>query len=515
MTYTRTSLILGDSPVTVGPIMAWAMRQGAARTAELRSYLDTLVLHARALGMDPLVLIAQSDLETDTWRSEPWRTGLNMAGLGMTMPGGYPANPNAQQWLTGQLAALAHVAHMAAYVWGEDWNAHWPDAWDPPSTYDHRFGLAVRTGNLADELQDLHGTWAIEPNPREHYGDKIAERANRLLSIIGDEVSVVQGDDDMPENIFYGNVPKPRVKEQHLNYANHPMIGYSPAPIVVEGVVWHRMIGSLWGTDSWFKAGKAATEYGVGVGSVDGAGNAGTILEWIDPANGHYFGHSSGPVSNPYGDGKRFVDRFGVGRVNPQTVAIEISGDYDTPLDQAARGAIIQLTAYFADQRGIPWHDFPIVPGQARSFVHWHTEFTRGTGKICPGNVVMGETSELIRRTAEYMRGYQEMTQPPKVEYPKPSPVAEGTQRLGDYLFLAPGAKTVTRDQAPLMWGDAELGKPTGPPIPMGTRLSQEQLSHYVIGSDGEMYVVLEDVEVDGIDVSGSRFPADAFVEVN
>ena len=227
-----------------------------------------------------------------------------------------------------------------------------------------------------------------------------------------DAATAAEPDAGATQAIVFGNVPKPDVYVSHLNGAGHPMMGYSDSSIAVEGVVWHRMVGTLWGTDSWFHQGMAATEYGIGVAATDGVNSAGQIIEWIDPANGHWYGHASGPVSQPYGDGLRFVNRFGVNRVNPQTVAIEISGNYGTPLDDAARESLIALTAYFADQRQIPWSEFPNVPGEERSFVLWHQEFTIGTGKVCPGDVVIGETSPLIDEVAEYLRIYQEQAGP-------------------------------------------------------------------------------------------------------
>jgi hypothetical protein len=207
--------------------------------------------------------------------------------------------------------------------------------------------------------------------------------------------------------VVFGRVPKPDVIKSHLDGATNPMMGYSSTWNVIEGVVWHRMVGTLWGTDSWFHAGNAATAYGIGVAATDGPNYAGTIIEWIDPANGHWYGHSSGPVSAPYGDGLRFVNRFGVSRVNPQTVAIEVSGNYGTPLDDDARESLVALTAYFADRRRIRWDQFPWVPGQSRSFVIWHQELTIGTGKICPGDVVMNETNQLIDDVRQYLRIYQ------------------------------------------------------------------------------------------------------------
>lgn len=228
-------------------------------------------------------------------------------------------------------------------------------------------------------------------------------------------------------DLVFGKVPKPVVTVHHLDYQAHPMVSYSQVPIVVEGVVLHRMIGTLAGTDGWFHAGHAATAYGVGVAATDGTANSGKIIEWIDPLNGHWYGESSGPVSSPYGDGAKFVQRFGVGRVNPQTVALEISGNYDTPLDDAARAAIVNWIAYWADRRKIPWSEFPNVPGQDRSFVHWHQEFTIGTGKVCPGPQVMNETSALIKRVSVVLGEYQ-------TGVPAPKPPVYATPALPEWF---------------------------------------------------------------------------------
>jgi len=181
----------------------------------------------------------------------------------------------------------------------------------------------------------------------------------------------------------------------------------SGAPDVPDAVVWHRMIGTLLGTDGWFHDGHAATCYGIGCQATDGDANAGVIYEWIEPRTGWY-GESSGPVSQPYGDGLALVNKVGVASVNRVTKAIEISGDYDTPLDEKSRASIVALTAYWADQKRIPWNEFPAVPGEDRSFVCWHREFTIGTGKICPGPVVMNETSALIARVAKVLKSYQD-----------------------------------------------------------------------------------------------------------
>jgi hypothetical protein len=351
----------------------------------------------------------------------------------------------------------------------------------------------IDAGFSAVTLRDLNNTWAIDP--QNDYHGKLAARANRILATAGKDTPPMA-------EITFGNVPKPTVVDRHLDYPNHSKIGFSDEEIVIEGVVWHRMIGTLWGTDGWFFDENAATAYGVGVAATDGDAEAGKILEWIDPANGHFYGHSSGPVDGQYGDGELFVDRFGINRVNPQTVAIEISGNYNTPLDEKARQSIVSLTAYFADQRKIPWTEFPIVPGQGRSFVIWHQEFTLGTGKICPGQVVMAETSQLISRVKEHLRGFQTSDIAPADGFATPQAPERGSQIIDDRVFLAPGGKTVQVATAPRLWADAS-SPATGPEFPEGHEFTQSQITHYVQGTDGDLWVVLED---------GSRFPARALI---
>lgn len=72
------------------------------------------------------------------------------------------------------------------------------------------------------------------------------------------------------------------------------------------------------------------------------------------------------------------------------------------------------------------------------SFIIWHQEFTIGTGKKCPFNVVMSRTNELITAVKAFLRKYQVegttvppvTTTPPPVtipepKYANPAPVAQ------------------------------------------------------------------------------------------
>jgi hypothetical protein len=185
-------------------------------------------------------------------------------------------------------------------------------------------------------------------------------------------------------------------------------------------VVLHRMVGTLMGTDSYFRQPGvgALTDYGVGVSATDGLPNAGRILRWNDP-RGRRSGWANGRVSKPYDDGLKFLNRYGINGVNRDCVSIEISGNYDTALDVKAKASIAALVAYWADQYNIPHTEFPFIRAENRNFTIWHQEFTIGTGKICPGAVVMQATDEIIDAAKKIMAQYQEVG----VSYAKPSAI--------------------------------------------------------------------------------------------
>ena len=218
--------------------------------------------------------------------------------------------------------------------------------------------------------------------------------------------------------VQFGRVPHPpfqdRLIPDDLNLAWDGNLGQRR----VRGVVLHRQQGSNWGTDGYFRSlppsGVAAcpqdpsdptyfnwggcrglTDYGVDH-------NTGEVLSWNDPTGAAHPGVSpnrvawaSGPVSDPYGDGRAFLDDNPGDEqvVNRDQVSIELSGTYhepifnwgvDQPVGEAGRDAAAALIAYYADQFEIPYDRFPFVPGEDYSFVRWHHEFTRGTGKFCP-----------------------------------------------------------------------------------------------------------------------------------
>jgi hypothetical protein len=240
--------------------------------------------------------------------------------------------------------------------------------------------------------------------------------------------------------VQFGRVPHPpfedRLIPDELNAAWDDL-----GQRTVKGVVLHRMQGTNWGTDSYFR-----TVPPGGAGACQGAQNdprigewggcrgltdfgvdheSGQILRWNDPTGAAHPGVSpnrsawaSGPYSDAFGDGLAFVQDHGgdVSVVNRDQASIEISGTFkepilgwgeDQPISEASKESVAALIAYYADAFQIPYHQFPIVPGKDYSFVRWHHEFTRGTGKFCPGKVVMDATDEIIARAKAILQEHQ------------------------------------------------------------------------------------------------------------
>lgn len=257
-------------------------------------------------------------------------------------------------------------------------------------------------------VQDLVAVYApaSDSNDPEAYAANILARFVRW-GIAPKEVSPVSTE------LVFGNVPHPEFKDRPIWKAESK--GQNDlGQRSVKGVTWHRMLGSLVGTDGYFRLPEvnALTDYGVGVAASEPV-LAGVIYRWNDPL-GTQSGWASGTYSSAaYGDGAAFVAKYGVNAINRDRASIEISGNYNTPLDDDSRHAIAAITAYWADQAEIPWDVFPIVPADGFSFVCWHNEFGPDFGqKICPGPVVMTETAALIEFTRQILKAGQLKTVP-------------------------------------------------------------------------------------------------------
>lgn len=439
-TYSPRSPIRTTDPLRIDTqaLAAYVVRLGAERVTETRAYIDAVVSGALQLQLDPTVLLAQWWVETDAGRSVWWKSRLNAAGLGIT--GDADQNAASQMWTTGTDSAIAHIAHMCSYVYGSGTFARWPATWPDVLLIDKRFPAPIAAGYSASVLDDLTNTWAVD----NRYGQKLADRANAIARDFADEVTpaVEPEGDDMA--VTFGRVPKPASINRHIPTKQNTAwdnLGKRAKP--PDAVTWHRMIGTLNGTDNYFrtfanarqtKVG-ALTPIGIGVAETDGKTLAGTIFEWnlCESDTENRAGWANGSVKSPYGDGKKYLDLFGINAVNRDIEAMEISGNYNTPLDPASRDAIVAWTAWRADQYGawlkergetFDFTTFPLIPSQNnRSYVVWHQEFTIGTGKVCPGEVVIRETPALLARVADMLRQYQTGEPAPAPAPPAPDPL--------------------------------------------------------------------------------------------
>lgn len=478
--------------------------------ANARRLIDRVVVLSKQLGLDEIIAAAVIWIETGAagsglpFRSEWWKKGLNAGNLGIT--GDPKQNAAAQTWSTPEDAANGLMAHLVGYALGKDWRTVWDvDELGEPRMWDWRFDLAINnTPNRAGvkTLGDLNRRWAIDAD--DNYGGKLAERANKLMSVMDD-----QGEEPMPDLVF-GTVPHPFYQDRYIsNSTAWNDLGKRGAKCVV----WHRMYGTLWGTDGYFRgeaSGRALTDYGVGVSATDGAGQAGVILRWNDPL-GRRAGWASGPVNNPIGDGAKFVNLYGVNAVNRDGVSIEISGNGSTALDAKARAAVVALTAYWADQYGkvlaakgrkFDYTTWPFVPDEDnRSFVCYHGEFYDGKRNSCPGPVVEAATDGMFAEIKALLQQYQAKVETPSTPeepvYATPKKPAAGDSTVNGRIFLAHAQEyTTLAAVTPRIYSDPG-SDPTGPDIAKGAKV---KTSHVVsdVGESADLTAVLED---------GSRIP--------
>ena len=228
-----------------------------------------------------------------------------------------------------------------------------------------------------------------------------------------------------------------------LSFHNVPMYGHIDRTITEkrEGFGWnnlgqrrpkfialHRMVGTLWGTDAYFRdpSVSSLTDFGIGIASVDGDKNAGVILRWNDP-KGYRAPWASGPVSAPYGDGRKVVDTYGINAVNRDGVSVETAGT-DQPLDEFSWKELVHLCAWWIDDMEIPYTSLPLNPHTGINALIWHQEFTIGTGKTCPFPWLMANTNRLYTDIAAFLKPYQEgIMAGPETQQPEPEPAPEPT----------------------------------------------------------------------------------------
>lgn len=191
------------------------------------------------------------------------------------------------------------------------------------------------------------------------------------------------------------------------------------------GVVQHSMIGSLVGTDSWFRRGigvsDGLTDYGVG-NSTDGPSLDGVIFRWNDPlgiahpgVSPNRAGWANGGSDGLEGDGPAFVQKLGVNAINRNMVSIERSdgGEYATQgMSEKQFESLAKLTARWFDYDRVPWDLYPFNPHVACVTHMLHKEFAT---KDCPFPPVYNRIDELQNRIRAILKAGQTASTDPSV----------------------------------------------------------------------------------------------------
>ena len=230
----------------------------------------------------------------------------------------------------------------------------------------------------------------------------------------------------------FGTVPHPKFEDRYIPDSQTDAWN-DLGPRNPVGVCRHTMVGSLWGTDKWFRndpaTGRMAqglTDYGVG-GATDGSYD-GVIIRWNDP-RGRRSGWANGGSDGLEGDGIPFVRVKGINGINRDLVSIERSdgGNYmGQPMSEKQFEAIAQLEAYWMDQARVPWTSYPRNPNVTSAQypngiitdLH-HLEFAV---KGCPYPPVTNEVNRFQARVREILRQYQGEATTEPTPIPPPAP---------------------------------------------------------------------------------------------
>lgn len=226
----------------------------------------------------------------------------------------------------------------------------------------------------------------------------------------------------MGEQLVFGRVVHPPFVDRLVPDAqNRAWDDLGPRNPV--GVCQHSMLGTLWGTDGWFRRGAASrslTDYGVG-GSTDGEALDGVIFRWNDPrgrsatvpidgqpmrVSANRAGWANGGTDGLEGDGPAFVRTLGIAAVNRDLVSIERSdgGVVGTPVSARQLDSICALTAYWFDQARVPWDRFPFNPAAGVVTHMLHREFAK---KACPFSQVNSRIGEIQERVRQILKAAQ------------------------------------------------------------------------------------------------------------
>lgn len=377
----------------------YASNRGAKRWSDVEQFIRTVWEYGNASGIRPEVVFGQWCDETDVGKSAYWLNNLNPGGLRIT----YPGQPS-KTWNNGRIAALAMLNRLSLYIYGYIRPGLEEGTYENPLP--EEVGKAGYFG-IAQKLNDLSGRWAQNPN----YGKQIVNHLNYAFPN-GDDVSLSE---DNSMSYQFGNVVHPPYVDRYI--PNSQTSAWDDLgqrnPV---GVCQHSMVGTLMGTDGWFRRGTASTgltDYGIG-GSTDGSYD-GAIFKWNDPL-GRRSGWANGSTDGLEGDGPLFVRTYGINAINRDLVSIERSdgGNIATPMSDRQFASICNLTAYWFDYINVPWDSFPLNPASGAVTHLLHKEIAT---KDCPFPAVYNRFDEIQNRVRAILKAGQvpEITDQPSI----------------------------------------------------------------------------------------------------
>jgi hypothetical protein len=254
----------------------------------------------------------------------------------------------------------------------------------------------------------LTGPLSLTGNDAETHRTAVATPAPESANISENEATTPSA--TTPEKITFGRVPYPSVTDRFIpDENNHNWDNAGPRRIA--GVVFHRAEGTAWGTEQFLRSPQSSGLVDYMVESISGQTEC-----WNDPlgredrtlgVSPHRASWANGPVREPSGDARKFLDDTGwdLNVINRDQVSIQISGRYDDELGDACKQSLAALTAFFADQFHVPYFSFPMVFGKPYSFIRWHDQINANT--ICPGPAVKNASDEIIGRARAILWHYQ------------------------------------------------------------------------------------------------------------
>jgi hypothetical protein len=173
-----------------------------------------------------------------------------------------------------------------------------------------------------------------------------------------------------------------------LPYSSSPMTQY-------DILCYHTMVGSLWGTDAYFRRGS-------GVNSHFGVGYDGTIVQWVDTryrSGANYNGnwHIVSVETADVGTGFPAWDLNDGSQVPAWTDAqVEANAAIATWVHETHGIPPVPIPDSKVGRRGVGWHRLGVDPDRVAGGELWSSHY----GKVCPGSRRLAQIAEVCARAA-------------------------------------------------------------------------------------------------------------------